>query len=50
LQKNTVQPIRDIKQIDSMKKILWAQNLRDWLLFTLGINSGLRISVCLNLK
>ena len=36
MQKSTVQPIRSIKQIDSIKKILWAQSLRDWLLFTLN--------------
>lgn len=50
MQKSAVQPIRDIKQIDSIKKILWAQSLRDWLLFTLGINSGLRVSDLLKLK
>lgn len=33
-----------------MKKILKATNLRDYCLFTLGINSGLRISDLLNLK
>ena len=50
MQKSTVQPIRSIKQIDSIKKILWVQSLRDWLLFTLGINSGLRVSDLLKLK
>jgi integrase len=50
LRENTVQPIRDIKNIDSIKKILWAQSLRDWLLFSLGINSGLRVSDLLKLK
>ena len=45
-----VHPIRDKKQIDSIKKILKATNLRNYCLFTLGINSGLRISDLLNLK
>lgn len=38
-----VQPIRDKKKIEAMKKIL-SSNPRDVLLFVLGINSGLRIS------
>ncbi|GMA65746.1 site-specific integrase (plasmid) [Alicyclobacillus fastidiosus] len=45
-----VQPIRDKKQIDSIKKILRATNLRDHALFVLGINSGLRVSDLLKLK
>jgi integrase len=44
-----VQPIRDKKQIDAMKKILKATSVRDFCLFTLGINCGLRISDLLNL-
>jgi site-specific recombinase XerD len=47
---STVQPIRDLKKINSMKKILQFQSIRDFTLFTLGINSGLRISDLLNLK
>ena len=39
-----VEPIRDKKQIQGMKKYLKGQNSRDALLFVLGINSGLRIS------
>ncbi|TCL35423.1 phage integrase family protein [Anaerospora hongkongensis] len=39
-----VEPIRSKQQIDAMKEYLKAQNLRNWLLFVLGINSGLRIS------
>jgi len=46
----TVEPIRDKKKLADMKKVLKAQSLRDWLLFTLGINSGLRISDLLQLK
>lgn len=45
-----VQPIREKKQIDSMKKILKASHLRDHCLFVLGINSGLRISDLLKLN
>jgi Site-specific recombinase XerD len=45
-----VQPIRDKKKIDTIKKVLLASNLRDYCLFTLGINSGLRISDLLNLN
>lgn len=44
-----VEPIRDKKQIQSMKKYLRGQNIRDYLLFVLGINSGLRISDLLKL-
>ena len=39
-----VQPIRDRKKIEDMKKILKAYCFRDHCLFILGINSGLRIS------
>jgi len=46
---NDVEPIRDIKQINAIKRYLKEHNLRDWLLFTLGINSGLRISDLLKL-
>jgi len=45
-----VEPIRNRKTIDDIKKILKATNLRDYCLFTLGINSGLRICDLLNLK
>lgn len=45
-----VQPIRDLKQIDTIKKLLKQQNMRDYCLFVLGINSGLRISDLLKLK
>ncbi len=34
-----VEPIRDIKKIESMKKILLAQSERNYLLFTIGINA-----------
>ena len=48
-----VQPIRDKKQIESMKRILRANKgtgLRDHCLFVLGINSGLRVSDLLALR
>ncbi|PNS34544.1 MULTISPECIES: site-specific integrase [unclassified Mesotoga] len=46
-----VQPIRDSKKIDAMKAIMKGEsNYRDLLLFTLGINTGLRISDILALK
>jgi len=47
-----VQPIRDTKKIAAMKKYLLGRpfGTRNHLLFTLGINSGLRISDLLSLK
>lgn len=44
---NEVQPIREVKHINAMKKALHG---RDLLLFIYGINSGLRISDILQLK
>ena len=44
-----VDPIRDKKQIEGMKRYLRGGNIRDYLLFVLGINSGLRISDLLRL-
>ncbi len=45
-----VQPIRDKVKIKQVKDILKGRNVRDYALFTLGINSGLRISDLLNLR
>jgi site-specific recombinase XerD len=45
-----VEPIRSKQQIDAVKSYLKSRNLRDCLLFVLGINSGLRISDLLLLK
>ena len=45
-----VQPIREIRKIEAMKKILRADGKRNELLFTLGINSALRVSDLLGLK
>ncbi len=45
-----VQPIRDKSKIEAMKKVLRSERLRDYALFVLGINSGLRISDLLSLS
>jgi site-specific recombinase XerD len=45
-----VNALKDKKQIERMKKILKSNNLRDYLLFVMGINVGLRISDLLNLR
>ena len=47
---NYVQPIRDRKRISAIKGNLKKRDPRDFLLFTLGINTGLRISDILKLK
>jgi integrase len=45
-----VHPIREVRKIEAMKKILRAGGKRNELLFTLGINSALRVSDLLGLK
>ena len=45
-----VQPIREIKKIDDMKRELLKNGTRDYMLFVFGINTGLRISDILSLK
>lgn len=45
-----VQPIRQVKDIDAIKRSLKSRSMRDYALFVLGINSGLRISDLLNLR
>ena len=45
----TVDPIRSLKEINRIKRSL-KDNPRDLLLFTLGINNGLRIGDILRLK
>jgi integrase len=45
-----VEPIRDRAKIESIKRYLRGKNHRDYTLFVLGINSGLRISDLLNLQ
>jgi len=46
----TVDPIRDLKAVRKIKRKLKKENPRDLLLFTIGINNGLRIGDLLNLK
>ena len=45
-----VEPIRDKKKIEAMKKILRSESMRNYVLFVLGINSGLRINDLRQLK
>ena len=44
-----VEPIRDRKKIDTMKKLL-SDKPRDYLMFVIGINTALRVSDLLELK
>lgn len=46
----TVQPIRDRAKIDAMKKALLCKSERNYFLFVLGINVGMRISDLLSLR
>lgn len=46
----TVQPIRNLIKIEEMKNELLKNGTRDYLLFYIGINTGLRISDILELK
>jgi integrase len=45
-----VQPIREQEKIEQIQEVLREQSIRDWLLFTIGINSGLHLSDLLYLK
>jgi integrase len=45
-----VQPIRQQEKINEIQDILMRQSMRDWLLFTIGINSGLHLSDLLTLR
>ena len=45
-----VQPIREAKVIEQMKHELLKNGLRDYMLFVVGINTGLRIGDILTLK
>ena len=47
---NTVQPIRDLEKIRQIKELLINRSYRDYFLFFMGINSGLRISDILPLR
>jgi len=46
----TVQPIREIKVLNNLKHALLKQSFRDYFLFHLGCNSGLRVSDLLRLR
>lgn len=46
----TVQPIRSRAKIEEIKKLLKEESERDYFLFVMGINCGLRISDMLKLK
>lgn len=45
-----VQPIREQEKIEQIQEVLREQSIRDWLLFTIGINSGLHLSDLLYLR
>jgi integrase len=47
---NTVQPIRSLEKIKEIEIVLKSQSMRNYILFRLGIYSGLRISDILKLK
>ncbi|WP_062513966.1 tyrosine-type recombinase/integrase [Halobacillus sp. KGW1] len=47
---NYVQPIRDIVKVEKMKEYLKGKRERDYIMFLLGISTGLRISDILKLK
>ena len=47
---NCVQPIRDKEKIEQMKKELQKSGTRNYLIFCLGINTGLRVSDIIKLK
>lgn len=47
---NSVQPIRDLEKIRQIKELLIHRSYRDYFMFFMGINSGLRISDILSLR
>ncbi len=47
---NYVQPIRDPEKIEAVKQELLKNGYRDYLLFVIGINTGLRIGDILSLQ
>lgn len=47
--RTTVEPIRRLKDIKAIQKLL-SDNPRDYLLFTIGINNGLRVGDLLKLR
>lgn len=47
---NFVEPLKKRSDIEKLKKYLKENNYRDYILFLIGINTGLRISDLLNLR
>ncbi|TYS50103.1 site-specific integrase [Bacillus infantis] len=47
---NFVQPIRDLEKVEAIKTYLKEESERNYFLFLMGINTGLRISDILKLK
>ncbi len=47
---NFVQPIREKEKIEAVKNQLLKSGYRDYLLFVMGINTGLRISDLIKLR
>lgn len=47
---NYVQPIRDPEKVQQIKEFFKEENHRNYLLFLMGINTGIRISDILKLK
>jgi len=45
-----VEALKDINQIEAMKKYLKEHSQRDYLLFVIGINTGLKITELLSIK
>ncbi|MEH6942966.1 site-specific integrase [Bacillus sp. JJ722] len=47
---NFVQPIRDMEKVEAIKAHFQSQSSRNYMLFLMGINTGLRISDILKLR
>ena len=45
-----VEALRDVKDINAMKKVLKKHAERDYVLFVLGINTGLKLTEMLDLR
>jgi integrase len=50
MSKNTVEPIRNKKQIVAVENYLKSKNYRNMMIWVFGINTGLRISDILSLN
>jgi integrase len=46
----TVEPIREPEKIEELKRLLKKESYRNWFLFVMGINIGMRISDLLKLQ